>query len=118
MGLNPRSKGDDMADPRHIAGLAGPTLMAVTTSEALNLDIWSPADPALVYLNGGLLFVAGLAIIRTHNVWRLRWTLVVTVLGWAALTAGLVRIRRTARSWARPERPMRSSSCFSWWAPS
>lgn len=92
MGLNPRSKGDDMADPRHIAGLAGPTLMAVTTSEALNLDIWSPADPTLVYLNGVLLFVAGLAITRTHNVWRLRWTLVVTLLGWAALTAGLVRM--------------------------
>ncbi|MDP2011172.1 MAG: hypothetical protein Q8K11_13445 [Phenylobacterium sp.] len=74
MGLNPRSKGDDMADPRHIAGLAGPTLMAVTTSEALNLDIWSPADPTLVYLNGVLLFVAGLAITCIHNVWRLRWT--------------------------------------------
>jgi len=58
-----------MADPRHMAGLAGPTLMAVTASEALNLDIWSGVSPALVYLNGVLLFVAGLAIVRTHNVW-------------------------------------------------
>lgn len=92
MGLNPRSKGDDMADPRHIAGLAGPTMMAITTSEALNLDIWSPADPTLVYLNGVLLFVADLAIIRTHNVWRRSRTVVVTVLGWAAMTAGLARM--------------------------
>ena len=48
-----------MADPRHIAGLAGPTLMAVTTSEALNLDIWTGVSPTLVYLNGVLLFRVG-----------------------------------------------------------
>lgn len=81
-----------MADPRHIAGLAGPTLMAVTLSEALNLDIWSGVSPTLVYLNGVLLFVAGLAIVRTHNVWSRHWTVMVTLLGWAALLAGLARM--------------------------
>ncbi|WP_421933293.1 hypothetical protein [Phenylobacterium sp.] len=81
-----------MADPRHIAGLAGPTLMVVTASEALNLDIWSGVSPTLVYLNGVLLFVAGLAIVRTHNVWSRSWTVVVTLLGWAALLAGLARM--------------------------
>ena len=58
-----------MANSRHIAGLAGPTLMVMTTSEAVNLDIWAGVSPTLVYLNGLMLFVAGLAIVRTHNVW-------------------------------------------------
>ncbi|MDO8801894.1 hypothetical protein [Phenylobacterium sp.] len=81
-----------MADSRHIAGLAGPTLMVMTTSEALNLDIWAGVSPTLVYLNGLMLFVAGLAIVRTHNVWSLRWPLLVTLLGWAALAVGTLRM--------------------------
>ncbi len=81
-----------MADSRHIAGLAGPTLMAITSSEALKLDIWARVSPTLVYLNGVLLFVAGLAIVRTHNVWIRRWPVLVTLLGWVALGGGLVRM--------------------------
>lgn len=81
-----------MADSRHIAGLAGPTLVAMTTSEALNLDIWAGVSPTLVYLNGLMLFVAGVSIVRTHNVWTRRWPVLVTLLGWGALTVGLVRM--------------------------
>ena len=81
-----------VADSRHIAGLAGPTLMAINTSEALNLDIWAGSHPTLVYLNGVLLFVAGLAIVRTHNVWTRGWPVLVTLLGWAALGGGLLRM--------------------------
>lgn len=81
-----------MADPRHIAGLAGPTLMVMTLSEALNLEMWSGVSPALVYLNGLLLFVGGLAVVRAHNSWAWRWPLLVTLLGWAALVVGLLRM--------------------------
>lgn len=81
-----------MADSRHIAGLAGPTLMVMTTSEALNLDIWAGVSPTLVYLNGLMLFVAGLAIVRTHNVWVRRWPVLVTVLGWVAMAVGTLRM--------------------------
>lgn len=81
-----------MADPRPIAGLAGPTLMVMTVSEGLNLDIWIGVSPTLTYLNGVLLFVAGLAIVRAHNVWTPRWSLLVTLLGWGALLAGVARM--------------------------
>ena len=81
-----------MANSRHIAGLAGPTLMVMTTSEAVNLDIWAGVSPTLVYLNGLMLFVAGLAIARTHNVWVRRWPVLVTLLGWVAMAVGLVRM--------------------------
>lgn len=81
-----------MANSRHIAGLAGPTLLVMTTSEAVNLDIWAGVSPTLVYLNGLMLFVAGLAIVRTHNVWVRRWPVLVTLLGWMAMAVGTLRM--------------------------
>jgi len=63
---------------KSIAALVGPTLLAVSASEALNLRIWSAAGAPIVHLNGCLLFVAGLSIIREHNVWSLRWPVALT----------------------------------------
>jgi hypothetical protein len=39
-----------------------------------------------------LLLVAGLAIVRVHNVWSGGWRVVVTVLGWLAVISGLLRM--------------------------
>ena len=60
-----------MTDSRRIAGLLGPTLVALAVSEAMNLRIMAenPASVGLVYLNGTLLFVACVAIIQVHNRW-------------------------------------------------
>ena len=64
----------------------------------LNLRTW-PAlveqgfrDPALIFVSGFPLFVAGLAIVRTHNRWEAGWPVLVTVVGWLALLGGLSRI--------------------------
>ena len=81
-----------MAYSRQIAGLAGPTMMALGASEALNFHIWAAVDPAVVYLNGTLLFVAGLAIVRVHNVWTMRWPVLVTLTGWILALGGLYRM--------------------------
>lgn len=43
--------------------------MALTISEALNLHIWRVNIVPVTYLNGLLLFVAGLSIVRAHNRW-------------------------------------------------
>lgn len=48
--------------------------------------------PPVVYLSGVLLFVAGLAIVRAHNVWVPDWTVLVTLTGWLALLVGLLRM--------------------------
>jgi hypothetical protein len=81
-----------------IAGLIGPTLVAIATALLLNLGSF-PAmaeqvarDPALIFLSGILLFVAGLAILRVHNIWSGGWPVLVTVLGWLALLGGLARM--------------------------
>jgi len=87
-----------MTTSKSIAGLIGPTLMAGAVAVLLNLGIW-PAlveqgfrNPALIFVSGFPLFVAGLAIVRAHNRWRGGWPVVVTVVGWFGLLGGLSRI--------------------------
>lgn len=81
-----------MADSRQLAGIIGPTLVTVTISETINLPIWTNNIATLTYLNGCLLFIAGLSIIRAHNVWTLRWPVFVTLIGWLALLGGTFRM--------------------------
>lgn len=83
-----------MADSRRIAGLVGPTLIALAASEAMNLRVMAehPASVGLVYLNGTLLFVAGVAILQVHNRWTRGWPVLVTVMGWFAILGGVMRM--------------------------
>lgn len=64
----------ERAASRRIAGLIGPALLAISATEALNMGILSP-NPPVVYLNGSILFVAGLAIVQAHSRWQRNWTL-------------------------------------------
>jgi len=83
---------------KSIAGLTGPTLVAGAVAILLNLGTWPTLvaqafhDPALVFVSGFSLFVAGLAIVRAHNRWEGGWPVLVTVVGWLALLSGLSRI--------------------------
>lgn len=81
-----------MNNSKQIAGLLGPAIVAITTSETVNIHIWAGNTTAGVYLNGSVLFVAGLAIIRAHNLWVRGWPVVVTVMGWALMLLGLFRM--------------------------
>jgi hypothetical protein len=77
---------------QHIAAVAGPSLLAVNISEALNLDIWDGADPSLVYLNGMILFIAGTFIASIHNRWGNASEILVTACGWLLVAAGAFRM--------------------------
>lgn len=81
-----------METSKNIAGLIGPTLIVLSLSEFLNFHIWTKVEATVVYLNGLLLFVGGLALIRSHNNWTIDWTLLITLIGWLSLTLGLYRI--------------------------
>jgi hypothetical protein len=61
-------------------------------SEAKNHRIWRTNSAPAVYLNGLLLFVAGLSIVRAHNLWTNSWPVVVTLVGWFAILLGLLRM--------------------------
>jgi hypothetical protein len=80
------------AESKRIAGLVGPTLIALSASEAVNYRIWNDNLPPVTYLDGTLLFVAGLSIVRTHNRWPRGWPLLTTLAGWSALMLGLARM--------------------------
>jgi hypothetical protein len=77
---------------KQIAGLLGPTLVALTASESMNLHIWKTNLAPVTYLNGLFLFVAGLSIVRAHNRWTRTWPVTVTLVGWAVLLGGLFRM--------------------------
>lgn len=47
---------------------------------------------ALLMIAGLLAFVPGLAIVLAHNVWVAGWPVVVTLMGWIAMLAGLARM--------------------------
>ena len=83
-----------MTNSRRIAGLLGPTLIAIAVSEWINLDLMlrNPAPVVLVYLNGTLLLVAGLSIVRAHSRWNGGWSALVTLMGWLAILGGLFRM--------------------------
>jgi uncharacterized membrane protein HdeD (DUF308 family) len=83
-----------VANSRQIAGLVGPTLAAMLVSEfpLVQPHLYDSQIPPVVYLSGVLMFVAGLAVVRVHNVWARNWTVLVTLTGWFFLVLGLVRM--------------------------
>ena len=80
------------ANSKHIAKLIGPTFVALAITEGLNLHLFQNTQAVVVYLNGTLLFIAGLAILRVHNVWTREWPMLVTLTGWFGVLAGLGRM--------------------------
>lgn len=49
-------------------------------------DLWK--NSLLLYFGGLMNLVIGAAIIFSYNVWTFDWTLLITLLGWAALLKG------------------------------
>ena len=83
-----------MSDSKRIAGLLGPTIVAMVVSEfpLVQPHLYDTQIPPVVYLSGTLMFVGGLAIVRAHNRWRRDWTVLVTLSGWFFLVLGVFRM--------------------------
>jgi hypothetical protein len=82
------------SNSKTIAGLLGPTIIAMVVSEfpLVQPHLYDAQIPPVVYLSGTLMFVAGLAIVRAHNRWTRDWTVLVTLSGWFFLVLGLFRM--------------------------
>jgi proline iminopeptidase len=80
-----------MTNSKKMAGLVGPAGVALTLSEVMNFHIWAVNSAPVTYLNGTLLFVAGLAILRVHNQWR-GWPVLITLTGCFCILVGLYRM--------------------------
>ena len=81
-----------------IARLLGPVLLVAGIAMLVNrrgLDAIVQEllrSPLLLLLLGIIDFTVGLAIVLTHNVWVADWRVVITVLGWALIVRGAVRM--------------------------
>jgi hypothetical protein len=86
-----------MERSRFIAGLIGPVLILLSVSLLLNRDTFPAvatqvgANFIVVIMGGLAFFVAGLAIVRTHNVW-FGWPVLVTGIGWLCVLSGGARL--------------------------
>ena len=83
-----------MEKSKSIAGIVGPTLLVMVLSE---LKIWNPTlydtqIAPIVYFSGVLLFITGISIVRSHNIWVLGWQTSLTIIGWFAILLGLIRM--------------------------
>jgi len=83
-----------MTSSKQLAGLIGPTIVAMIVSEfpLVQPHLYDTQIPPVVYLSGVLMFVGGLAIVRVHNRWARDWTVLVTLAGWFSGTLGLFRM--------------------------
>ena len=81
-----------MTNSKQLAKLIGPTISVMTISEIINFHIWAANIPPVTFLNGMLLFLGGLSILRDHNLWVRQWPVVITLVGWFGILGGLFRI--------------------------
>jgi hypothetical protein len=81
-----------MTNSKQLAKLIGPFLIVMTISEMMNPHIWDTVPVTQTYLAGSLWLLAGLAIIRNHNYWKLQWPVLITIIGWFAIVGGLGRM--------------------------
>jgi hypothetical protein len=81
-----------------IARLVGPTFIAIAVGVLLNAPFYVGAvveavhSPTLVYISGIASLLAGLAMVNAYTAWTADWRVVVTILGWILVIAGIVRI--------------------------
>lgn len=89
-----------MTHSRSIAGFVGPLLAALGIAMLVNRDLFPSLvaeiarDQGLIFLSGILSLLAGIAIVRVHNVWSGGWRIVLTVMGYLAILGGLLRMWR------------------------
>jgi hypothetical protein len=81
-----------MTNSMRIARIVGPALIATGVTEWMNIEIFASNAAPVVYLDGTLLFVAGLAIVQAHNRWVKDWSTLVTLIGWILFLGGLYRM--------------------------
>lgn len=77
-----------------LARIIGPILIIVAVGVLLNLRNYRklldefPASTSLLYLGGLMSLVFGILIVQFHNVWKLDWPLIITILGWGGVVKG------------------------------
>jgi len=81
-----------------IARLVGPLFAALGLGLLLNATFYAAAvgqgahSPVLIAIAGMATLVAGPAILNAYRAWTADWRVLVTVIGWIFIIAGLIRL--------------------------
>jgi hypothetical protein len=81
-----------------IARLIGPLFAALGLGMLLNSTFYAAAvgegahSPVLIAIAGMATLVAGIAILNAYRAWTADWRVLVTVIGWIFIIAGLIRL--------------------------
>jgi hypothetical protein len=81
-----------------IARVIGPLFIVLGIGILLNQSIYTDMIgqavllPALIYLSGLLAFTAGVAMLNGYHAWTFDWRVIITILGWIMVIAGIIRI--------------------------
>jgi hypothetical protein len=111
-----------MTNAELIAGLAGPLLIAVAAALLINrrtvadLVTGTLNGPEFIFFSGIFTLLAGLAIVRTHNIWSAEWTVLITILGWLCVIGGVIRIIWPERVTQLRNSEMQSETAITAWA--
>ncbi|MBN8919509.1 MAG: hypothetical protein J0H62_02150 [Rhizobiales bacterium] len=107
-----------MQTSNFLARLIGPIWLILGISLAVHRKAYTEmsaefvASRPLVFLAGAMALALGLSIILNHNVWSADWRIIITLFGWLALLAGVLRVlvpdmvRRVGAGMFRSEQPI------------
>jgi hypothetical protein len=81
-----------------IARLIGPLFAALGVGMIVNATFYAAAvgegahSPVLIAISGMATLLAGIAILNAHHAWTADWRVLVTLIGWLFIVAGLIRL--------------------------
>ena len=82
----------------YLAKLIGPIVAVAGLGFLLNREAFVRFasefinNTGFIMMSGFPALLAGLAIVNAHNVWVAGWPVIITLLGWAAVVGGIMRI--------------------------
>ncbi len=81
-----------------IARLVGPLFVVLGVGCLLNQQVYTDMIgqavlvPVVIYLSGLMAFLAGVAMLNCYHAWTADWRVIITILGWLLVIAGIIRI--------------------------
>ena len=79
-----------------LARIIGPLFMILSVGLLINTKTYQEISKEFYinasqrYLGGLVALILGLLMIEFHNVWKVHWTVIITIIGWIAVVKGVV----------------------------
>ena len=64
----------------------------INYKKSLMFDVEAGKSPLFIYVSGFVFLILGALLVVSHQVWASDWRLAITVIGWALLFKGVLRV--------------------------